>query len=92
MLVIEDTDVPLPRPIVHGLFGGIYPGTTELAEGALDLEVGTPDAAAPTGGTAEIDFGTGGFRRRSYAEPRPVPGHGRHRYTFQLVRWIDSPV
>ncbi|MFI7189174.1 MULTISPECIES: hypothetical protein [Nocardia] len=58
VLVIEDTDVPLPRPIVHGLFSGIYPGTTELAEGALDLEVGMPDAAAPTGGTVDSRAGS----------------------------------
>ncbi|MFJ4657353.1 YbhB/YbcL family Raf kinase inhibitor-like protein [Nocardia sp. NPDC088792] len=71
VLIIEDPDVPLPRPIVHGVFTGIDPSRTEIAEGALALGTG-------------MRVGTGAFGRRGYAGPRPIPGHGPHHYIFQL--------
>jgi Raf kinase inhibitor-like YbhB/YbcL family protein len=76
VLIIEDPDVPLPRPIVHGLVTGIDPDTTGLPEGALNI--------TPTAGLAPMIIGTGSFKRRGYAGPRPIPGHGPHRYVFQL--------
>ncbi|GAB2540004.1 YbhB/YbcL family Raf kinase inhibitor-like protein [Nocardia heshunensis] len=75
ILIIEDPDAPLRRPVVHGLFTGIDPGNTGLPEGALDAGIDTPGVVA----------GLGSFRRRGYAGPRPVPGHGPHRYVFQLL-------
>ncbi|MGW4249648.1 YbhB/YbcL family Raf kinase inhibitor-like protein, partial [Nocardia sp. NPDC004722] len=75
ILIIEDPDAPLRRPVVHGLFTGIDPGRTGLPEAALD--------AGNT--TAGLVAGLGSFRRRGYAGPRPVPGHGAHRYLFQLL-------
>ena len=79
ILIIEDPDVPLPRPIVHGVVTGIDPRLGELSEGALN-----PPAAAP------VRIGVGSFRRRGYAGPRPIPGHGPHRYLFQLFA-LDKP-
>jgi phosphatidylethanolamine-binding protein (PEBP) family uncharacterized protein len=31
-----------------------------------------------------VRLGRGGLRHFGYAGPRPVPGHGPHRYAFQL--------
>ncbi|MGF6883694.1 Raf kinase inhibitor-like YbhB/YbcL family protein [Nocardia sp. GAS34] len=81
VLVIEDPDVPLPRPIVHGLFTGISARTSEIPEGALNLSVNSVTA---TSDDSPIRFGVGAFKRRGYAGPRPIPGHGAHRYVFQL--------
>ncbi|MET9492135.1 YbhB/YbcL family Raf kinase inhibitor-like protein [Nocardia sp. NPDC006630] len=81
VLIIEDPDVPLPRPIVHGLFSGIDPSSGGIPEGALALE----HSASPA-----FDIGVGSFRRRGYAGPRPIPGHGPHRYIFQLFA-LDAP-
>jgi len=74
VLIMQDPDAPLPRPVVHVLASGISPEAGGLAEGALG-------AAAGPG----IRLGRASFGRRAYAGPRPVPGHGPHRYVFQLV-------
>ncbi|WP_067897228.1 YbhB/YbcL family Raf kinase inhibitor-like protein [Nocardia vaccinii] len=81
VLVIEDPDVPLPRPIVHGLFSGISATTSGIPEGALNL--GANSDVMPTI-DSRIRFGVGAFKRRGYAGPRPISGHGAHRYVFQL--------
>jgi len=71
LLVIEDTDVPLPRPIIHtvALLG---PNHLALPTGGL----------APA--TRELVFLPASFRRRGYQGPRPIPGHGAHHYGFNL--------
>jgi Raf kinase inhibitor-like YbhB/YbcL family protein len=70
LLVLEDPDVPLPRPVVH-MIVRLPPKTHSLAEGALNLG-------------ESVDFGCGSFGRRGYHGPRPFPGHGPHRYVFEL--------
>jgi Raf kinase inhibitor-like protein, YbhB/YbcL family len=74
VLVMEDPDVPLPRPFVHLIATAIKPTLASLPEGALS-------AQAPFGG---ILFGYGTTRHRGYAGPRALPGHGPHRYVFEL--------
>ena len=78
VLIVEDRDVPLRRPIVHAVATGIPPGAHGLAEG--DLNAGRP-------------FGSraGSFRRVGYSGPRPIPGHGVHTYAFQLFA-LDVPL
>ncbi len=80
VLVIEDPDAPLPRPVVHALATGIPPVWQGLPEGALSL---------PAGGL--IRLGRGSFGRRGYAGPRPVRGHGAHRYVFEIIA-ADRPL
>ncbi|MEU6584911.1 YbhB/YbcL family Raf kinase inhibitor-like protein [Nocardia sp. NPDC046763] len=82
VLIVEDPDAPLRRPVVHGVFTGIDPRITSLQEGAL----GSNDGAT----SSSIRVGAGSFGRRGYAGPRPVPGHGPHRYVFQLLA-LDQP-
>lgn len=71
LLVMEDIDVPLKKPILHmtALFD---PTVEKLHEGAL------------TPGNAEITFIPGRKGRLGYHGPRPMPGHGIHRYWFHL--------
>lgn len=70
VLILQDPDAPVPRPIVH-LIALLPPATQTLAEGALN---------APSA----LQFGRGSFGRIGYAGPRPIPGHGPHRYIFQV--------
>jgi Raf kinase inhibitor-like YbhB/YbcL family protein len=70
-LVIEDVDVPLPRPFVHAVAYGLDPVTTALAAGELD--------------DARVPLGLNSARGTTYRPPRPIPGHGRHRYVFTLL-------
>ncbi len=70
-LVVEDIDAPLPRPFVHAVAYAIDPATRSLAAGTLD------DTLLP--------LGLNGARRTTYLPPRPLPGHGPHRYVFTLL-------
>jgi Raf kinase inhibitor-like YbhB/YbcL family protein len=71
VLVVEDVDAPLLRPMTHALAYAIDPATTSLAAGAL--------------GGADVAMGYNGAGRRDYVAPAPLPGHGRHRYVFTLL-------
>ncbi|WP_382305141.1 YbhB/YbcL family Raf kinase inhibitor-like protein [Herbiconiux sp. UC225_62] len=73
VFVLEDPDAPTPRPVVHTI-ATIIPDLTELSEGALSGE------RPPTG----VAFYRGSLGSSGYNGPRPVPGHGPHRYAFQL--------
>jgi hypothetical protein len=72
-LIVEDPDVPLRRPFLHGLaFGSI--SIQGIAEGALAM------GQAPNG----VILAPNGYGERTYLGARPLPGHGPHRYIFQL--------
>jgi len=74
VLVVEDADAPLPRPFVHLVATGIHPTSLGLPESALD---GARKAYA--------SLGRNSFGKAAYAGPRALPGHGPHRYSFQLL-------
>ena len=78
VLIIDDVDVPLPRPLLHTV-AVIEPGVQNVDTGALQP------------GTAGIRFIPGSLRNRGYAGPRPIPDHGPHRYRF-LVFALDRPI
>lgn len=78
VLVIDDVDVPLRSPLVHTV-ALIEPGLTGLGCGAL------------TPGTPGLRFLPGTLRTVGYAGPRPIPGHGPHRYRFRLFA-LDAAV
>jgi Raf kinase inhibitor-like YbhB/YbcL family protein len=71
VLVVEDVDAPLLRPLTHALAYAIDPATTSLPAGALD-------------GT-QLEMGYNGGGRRGYVPPAPLPGHGAHTYVFTLL-------
>ncbi len=79
VLIVQDPDAPLLRPVTHLIAMGIAPGDG-LPEGAL----------APRAGSS-VAFGVGSFGRAGYAGPRPVRGHGPHRYVFQMFA-LDRPL
>jgi Raf kinase inhibitor-like YbhB/YbcL family protein len=70
-LIVEDVDVPFPRPFVHAVAYGIDPVTTQLDGGALDA--------------TRTTLGYNGMGRLAYVAPAPIPGHGEHRYVFTLL-------
>ncbi|MDE1147476.1 MAG: YbhB/YbcL family Raf kinase inhibitor-like protein [Azospirillaceae bacterium] len=79
-LVMQDPDAPLPRPVLHLLATSIAPGRKGVDEGALCPQVGNG-----------LTLGRGLFGRIGYAGPRPVRGHGTHRYVFQLLA-LEHPL
>jgi Raf kinase inhibitor-like YbhB/YbcL family protein len=78
VLIIDDVDVPLPRPLLHTV-AVIEPTLDGVAAGALQP------------GTAGIRFIRADLGHRGYAGPRPIPGHGPHRYRFHVFA-IDDPI
>ncbi|WP_179388640.1 YbhB/YbcL family Raf kinase inhibitor-like protein [Psychromicrobium silvestre] len=78
LLIIEDIDVPLPRPIIHTI-AALSPSLLGLPEGSLNQE------------DENIRFLPASFGSHGYAGPRPLPGHGVHRYGFQLFA-LDRPL
>jgi phosphatidylethanolamine-binding protein (PEBP) family uncharacterized protein len=78
VLIIDDVDVPLPRPLLHTI-AVIDPTLDGVAAGALQP------------GTAGMRFIRADLGHRGYAGPRPIPGHGRHHYRFHVFA-IDEPI
>src|SRR5258708_2777783 len=84
VLVMEDPDAPLRQPFVHLVATAIPPQLSGFPEGALS------DGAAALG----VRLGRGSFNRSGYTGPRALPGHGPHRYLFELFalnRRLDFP-
>ena len=84
-LIIEDGDAALPFAFVHAIAVGITPQLNGLPVGAL--------SSASRG---LLTLGRNSFGSITYSGPSPLPGHGPHRYSFQLlaldrVLYFESP-
>jgi phosphatidylethanolamine-binding protein (PEBP) family uncharacterized protein len=71
LFIIEDIDAPARLPSLHTI-ALLAPERIGLAEGEL-----TPD-------NEKIRYVPGVRGRTGYLGPRPMPGHGLHRYGFHL--------
>jgi Raf kinase inhibitor-like YbhB/YbcL family protein len=78
VLIIDDVDVPLPRPLLHTV-AVIEPTISSI--GAGTLRPGSPG----------LRFARADLGHRGYAGPRPIPGHGPHCYRFHVFA-LDTPV
>jgi Raf kinase inhibitor-like YbhB/YbcL family protein len=78
VLVIDDVDVPLPRPLLHTI-------------AVIDPTVNGVDAGSLQPGATGMRFIRADLGHRGYAGPRPIPGHGPHHYRFHVFA-IDEPV
>jgi len=78
VLIIDDVDVPLPRPLLHTV-AVIEPTVDSVPAGSLQP------------GTAGMRFIRADLGHRGYAGPRPIPGHGPHHYRFHVFA-IDGPI
>jgi phosphatidylethanolamine-binding protein (PEBP) family uncharacterized protein len=80
LLLVEDPDAPLKAACVHALAVG--PAAIDgLARGAL----------RPSRAPAGLRFGHNTSGALGYDGPRPLPGHGPHRYVFQLFALRATP-
>ena len=82
VLVIEDPDAPSPAPLVHTLAWALQGEDGEIAEGALK---------SPGSGGEAISLGRNSFLGAEYLPLDPPPGHGPHRYCFQVFALDVAP-
>lgn len=84
LLLVEDIDAPFPRPLVHALVYDINPELTGLDEGALP-------ARLPGAARQGFRCGRNSDAAPGWMPPAPVPGHGPHRYVFQIFALSRPP-
>jgi Raf kinase inhibitor-like YbhB/YbcL family protein len=82
-LIVEDADAPTPHPLVHAIVVDLDAKEVSLEEGALNSEhhhgVG-------------VQTGRNSFFKHAWLPPDPPPGHGEHRYVFQLFALHAGPL
>ena len=90
-LIVEDADSPTPRPLVHAIVVDLPPEDAHLPEGALK----SPEHATLL--DEGVREGRNSYLQTGWLPPDPPPGHGTHRYAFQLfalnsaVDWPATP-
>ena len=84
VLIVEDADSPTPHPLVHAIAIGLPTQDGSLRQGAL-ADADSLPAGARLGRNSYLQFG--------WLAPDPPPGHGRHRYAFQVFALAgDEPL
>ena len=82
VLLVEDADSPTPNPLVHAIAWDL-PGE----DGGLGEEALRSPATDQTG----AKMGRNSYLSAKYLPPDPPPGHGSHRYAFQVFALDDRP-
>jgi Raf kinase inhibitor-like YbhB/YbcL family protein len=85
VLIVEDADSPTPQPLVHAIAVGLSAEDGFLREGALN------DAASAEHDPLHPRLGRNSYQQSRWLPPDPPPGHGLHRYAFQVFA-LDGPV
>ena len=90
VLIVEDADSPTPHPLVHAIAIGIATHSSDAAEPTLAAE-GPGDGALAEGALSAIgdrepteEMGRNSLLGSTWLPPDPPPGHGVHRYVFQV--------
>lgn len=82
VLIVEDADSPTPNPLVHAIVVD------------LPLEGGSlAEASIPSQGNEGVGLhvGRNSALNAAWLPPDPPPGHGVHRYAFQLFALSQTP-
>ncbi|WP_077001742.1 YbhB/YbcL family Raf kinase inhibitor-like protein [Variovorax sp. KK3] len=82
VLLVEDADSPTPNPLVHAIAVGLPAEDGSLAEAAF------PSADNEGSG---LHAGRNSYLQTAWLPPDPPPGHGVHRYAFQLFALDAMP-
>ncbi len=82
VVIVEDADSPTPHPFVQAIVAELPAQTTGLVEGAIDRSRADTDAQA---------IGRNSLLQAGWLPPDPPPGHGAHRYAFQVFALAQGP-
>jgi Raf kinase inhibitor-like YbhB/YbcL family protein len=80
-VIVEDADSPTPHPLVHAIVVNLDPRESSIVEAALD----SPDHKG-----VGLDTGPNSFLSHAWLPPDPPPGHGPHKYVFQVFALRDA--
>lgn len=83
VLVVEDADSPTPNPLVHAIVVGLRPSDGKIDEAAIP--------SRDNEGAAGLQVGRNSGLQIAWLPPDPPPGHGAHRYAFQLFALGGTP-
>ena len=83
VLIVEDADSPTPNPLVHAIVVGLRPEDGRLVEAAIP---GNDQEGVG------LHVGRNSSLQANWLPPDPPPGHGVHRYAFQLFALDSVPV
>ena len=83
VVLVEDADSPTPSPLVHAIVVGLPPDESALPEAALP--------SADNEGKEGLRTGRNSYLQTAWLPPDPPPGHGVHRYAFQVFALDVSP-
>lgn len=82
VVVVEDADSPTPHPLVHAIVVDLPPSDGGLHESAL------PSTDHEGSG---VHAGRNSYLQAAWLPPDPPPGHGVHRYAFQVFALGTAP-
>jgi Raf kinase inhibitor-like YbhB/YbcL family protein len=85
VLIVEDADSPTPNPLVHAIAVNLAAADDFLPVGALT------QAHGATGAIPQVPTGLNSFLMHGWLPPDPPPGHGQHRYAFQVFALAHGP-
>ena len=100
VMMVEDADSPTPKPLVHAIVWDAPGVDASLPEGALSTRIAVADESGKSAvgrwQRAEDSMGRNSYFEATYLPPDPPPGHGPHRYVFQVFALdrritFDSP-
>ena len=81
VVLVEDADAPTPEPLVHAIVVDLPAQDGAFAEGEMDN---------PQQDGGEAHEGRNSYLRKGWLPPDPPPGHGSHRYAFQLFALAEG--
>lgn len=82
VLVVEDADSPTPHPLVHAIVVHLPPVDGNLPEAALPSDDNEGSG---------VHAGRNSYLQAAWLPPDPPPGHGVHRYAFQVFALGSAP-